>query len=245
LVFTSSGSPLDQAKDLRFKIVYNDNIPSKVDVGLLDLVHLGGKLRQYRSMYSSLHGTEFEFSMPIPFVNGIDIIIDNLSDRQFSGLAIKVEIDSQQRSNMRLNAFTDFKELDKRQLLDIVKVRGAGVFCGFNLLHDGAINFQEGNEYISVDDCMVWKGTGTEDYYNCGYYYSKGEVDLPLHGLVVKDRDGITVSAYRIQKLDAVSFNRNLYVTLEAGCPKKRTGSFPATYRWAAFWYLKSDVSSN
>ena len=245
LVFTSSESSLDQAKDLRFRIVYNDSSQSKIDVGLLDLVHLGGKLRQYRSMHSSFHGDALEFSMPIPFENGLDIIIDNLSDTQFSGLEIRVEIDPQQRSNMRLNAFTDFIKLDKRQLLDIAKVRGAGVFCGFNLQHDGALDFQEGNEYISVDDSMIWKGTGTEDYYNCGYYYSEGAIDLPLHGILVKESDGITVSAYRIQKLDAVPFKHNLYVTLEAGCPKKKTGSFPATYRWTAFWYLKTDVSSN
>ncbi|MBN1291625.1 MAG: DUF2961 domain-containing protein [Candidatus Latescibacteria bacterium] len=131
----------------------------------------------------------------------------------------------------------------------LVDLDGPGVFAGFNLITrvpssigDTYFNHED-NEYITLDDGKntVWRGIGTEDYFNCGYYYRNGEIDLPFYGYLDKRPvDGGIVSTYRIQKLDAIPFRNDIMVSLEPGCPKKgrdKIGEILLDYRWTSFWY--------
>ena len=158
-------------------------------------------------------------------------------------------MDDRSFSLMRLHAKTWQEKPEFGKLMTLVNITGAGVFAGLNLVASapkevGDIYFNlEGNEYFTLDNGTntVWRGTGTEDYFNCGYYYKYGEVALPLHGCLDKRPvEGGLVSCYRIQKLDAVTFRNGILVSLEPGCPKKGCdliGKLTLDYRWTCFWY--------
>jgi hypothetical protein len=106
------------------------------------------------------------------------------------------------------------------------------------------LGFLEGDEQIRVDDeqiaaCDVngtviapWNGTGTEDFFNCGWYFGK-PCALPLHGCLVID-PGATVSAYRYFAGDAPVFQRSLDANLENG---GANNSPRVAYASVAFWY--------
>jgi hypothetical protein len=228
-----------------------------VEAGLLDLAHLGSRLRPYRSAYSRFDGETLTIRYPMPFSKGLRIHVDSGPISALGKVTIRAVVARELVSTARFHARTTDVHLPYGHLVDLLRSDGAGVFVGFNLLTqapDGLGFFffnQEGNEYIWVDgaETPVWKGTGTEDYFNCGYYYREGEVALPLHGCLDKREIASgRASAYRIQKLDAVPFKRGIRVALEPGCPKKGAdliGKHTLHYRWTTFWYLQRTHETN
>ena len=249
LVVTMPEDGWGHARDLTLQ-VYSDGLPDPdVDVGLLDLVHLYSKVRSYSSMYSSFDGRTMTFLMPVPCKTGIEFRLRNSGGFIFRNIEMRVSLDERSFSPMRLHAKTWNEKPEFGKLITLANITGTGVFAGLNLIAsapaevgDAYFN-QEGNEYITLDNGTrtVWRGTGTEDYFNCGYYYKNGEAALPLHGCLDKRPDGGGVaSCYRIQKLDAVPFRNGILVSIEPGCPKKGRdliGKLTLDYRWTCFWY--------
>src|SRR5438132_168585 len=75
-------------------------------------------------------------------------------------------------------------------------------------------------------------GTGTEDYFNSGWYFDHGPVSQPLHGAVKKS--DTEVSAYRFHLNDAVPFQRELRAAIEHG---GASDTHDEDYATVAFWY--------
>ncbi|MEW5944975.1 MAG: glycoside hydrolase family 172 protein [bacterium] len=97
--------------------------------------------------------------------------------------------------------------------------------------------FLEGDEMIYVDGeghPPALHGTGTEDYFNSGWYFKKGTFAGPYHGLTVKDWLRARISAYRFHVPDPVPFEREIRVTLEHGGTNDVPGS---DYASVAYWY--------
>jgi hypothetical protein len=87
--------------------------------------------------------------------------------------------------------------------------------------HVNELCYLEGDERIYVDDSRTpaIHGTGTEDFFNAGWYFGTGPFDAPVHGCTVNaviDGRGIT-SAYRLFLQDAVPFRKHLRVSMEHG----------------------------
>jgi len=70
--------------------------------------------------------------------------------------------------------------------------------------------FLEGNETFWADGqrSPSIQGTGTEDYYNAGWYFKHGPFTLPTHGAPEHylGPDGDTYDMYRVQAADALEF---------------------------------------
>ena len=90
----------------------------------------------------------------------------------------------------------------------------------------GNIGFLEGDEKFRVDDqpwgiskadssvIGPWNGTGTEDCFNSGWYFSSGPNSLPMNGVQVRDDSGL-INCFRWFVLDAPTFPK------VAGCPAR------------------------
>src|SRR5439155_7416238 len=104
-----------------------------------------------------------------------------------------------------------------------------GHFVGATQSMSGSgLGFLEGDEQFRVDDekwlksdiattvVGPWNGTGTEDYYNSGWYFNKGVITLPTHGAVVRE-DGGRVGLYRWHLLDTPTFHRSMDAQIEHG----------------------------
>ena len=115
---------------------------------------------------------------------------------------------------------------------------GRGHFCGVSAAMQGPenISYLEGDEKIFVDgeEFQSINGTGTEDYFNCGWYFNKGPVTLPWHGIVVKDEPRARINCYRFQITDRVPFRQSILAEIEHGPGNDRPG---CDYATVVYWY--------
>jgi len=141
---------------------------------------------------------------------------------------------SAQRQSIPARAGEDFTWL---------KEEGRGHFAGVLLMTEGKAKLPywlEGDDRFKVDGRLAIHGTGTEDYFNCGWYALQGRLDRPatyaVHGFpVYRNLGGETwqAAAYRWHLSDPVPFAR----TIEAGIEHGGDNSVAADYRAAVSWY--------
>ncbi|GAA0513475.1 glycoside hydrolase family 172 protein [Saccharopolyspora thermophila] len=102
-------------------------------------------------------------------------------------------------------------------------------------------NYLEGDERFYVDGAAepAWHGTGTEDFYESGWYFREGTTfSMPLHGnpsheVSVDGCQYDCTGAYRILINDAVPFRTGLRAGIEHGPANDEPGDYSST----AYWY--------
>lgn len=121
---------------------------------------------------------------------------------------------------------TQFRsEMPTTNGLDIVMLdaEGAGHLVGVVESMMGPLSrvYLEGNERFYVDDSHspAISGTGTEDFYNAGWYFDQGTFTLPAHGNPVHltDTNYDYTTAYRLFMQDAVPFRKHILAGIEHG----------------------------
>ncbi len=125
-----------------------------------------------------------------------------------------------------------------------LKRDGNGHYLGTYLVTEGQTDnklplWLEGDDRFTVDGQLTIHGTGSEDYFNCGWYAVEGRLNgpggMPQHGFPVyrllgkKNR----AVAYRWHVTDPVHYESSLTAEMEHG-PDNRQA---ADYRSAAFFY--------
>ncbi len=130
----------------------------------------------------------------------------------------------------------------------ILETEGWGRYVGCTLTMHGkrtgmqARSYLEGDERAYVDDSLSPSlyGTGTEDYFNGGWYFSSGTFTLPFHGNpgYREDGDGRTATGcYRFHITDPIPFYRSLRFGIEHGGFNRQE----AGYRSVAYYYARPD----
>jgi Protein of unknown function (DUF2961) len=134
--------------------------------------------------------------------------------------------------------------------IPIMQATGTGSYLGTvasygDITSDiGPWQFLEGGELIYVDDSQTpsFYGTGTEDFFNGGFYFFHGPYSGPVSGATTKTNIGPTeeLSAYRFLLGDAVPFYRNIAVSIHHGIYDQTTD----TNAWMlSFYYEKPSTS--
>lgn len=99
--------------------------------------------------------------------------------------------------------------------------------------------FFEGDDSTYVDGKMRIHGTGSEDYYNGGWYDLPGKWDraksLPLHGCLDYHLKTARTGGFRFYTTDKLSFEKEFYMGIEHGMVGN---THPVNYRSVAFYYL-------
>ncbi|GAA1976499.1 glycoside hydrolase family 172 protein [Amycolatopsis minnesotensis] len=139
---------------------------------------------------------------------------------------------------------------------NFLSAQGRGVFYGVTTNMRGHIppggvhqmNYLEGDERVYVDGSRSPSeiGTGTEDFYESGWYFMDAEAgnregvtySMPQAGLVSHESaaDGcqyVCLNAYRTLMADAVPFGKGIEFDIEHGGDSDR----PAEYSSTAYWY--------
>jgi len=176
---------------------------------------------RFTSLYVGMTDEGYYCSLPMPFADGARLEIENGSSKP---LTIQAEVTwrttAQPGADVgRLCTQWRHEIATEGRLYTILDVKGRGKYIGLNLSVQGVadISYLEGNEQFFVDgeEAPSIIGTGTEDFFNGGWYYKTGVFDLPLHGLVIKDKTRTT--QYRYQLPDAVGFAESLVAKIEHG----------------------------
>ena len=105
-------------------------------------------------------------------------------------------------------------------------------------LRAGMTLFFEGDDSTYVDGEMRLHGTGSEDYYNGGWYalldrWDRG-ISLPIHGSLDYSLPMGRTGGYRFFLTDKMSFEKEIYHGMEHG-PERN--EFPVDYVSLAFYY--------
>jgi hypothetical protein len=93
----------------------------------------------------------------------------------------------------------------------------------------------EGWESIYVDGERTPSiaGTGTEDYFNSGFYFSTGTYSAPHWGCTVRSYLAARCAAYRFHIADPIPFQKSIAVDIDHGY----TNQVPTDYQSVAYWY--------
>jgi hypothetical protein len=132
-----------------------------------------------------------------------------------------------------------------------VETRGRGHVVGFILqaqgMEPGGIpEFFEGDDQTTIDGETVIHGTGSEDFFNGGWYDVPGRwetrVSLPLSGSLDFKRHLGRTGGYRFMLTDVYSFKESILSTIEHGPAGNR---IPTDYTSVTFLYSENTPTGN
>ncbi|RVX41608.1 DUF2961 family protein [Nonomuraea polychroma] len=133
-----------------------------------------------------------------------------------------------------------------------LRVTGAqGKFVGVSHTMRGPTNrnYLEGDERVYVDGSRTPQihGTGTEDFYQAGWYFNRETFTTPFHGNTAHlapatgcPADGDCTGAYRLMIGDAVPFGSSLTFDIEHGWTNDVEGVYSST----AYWYGRDQAAA-
>jgi hypothetical protein len=141
------------------------------------------------------------------------------------------------------------KIMEKNGPYILLHTKGRGHYVGTLLqaqgLRPGMTYFFEADDSTAVDDAFRIHGTGSEDYFNGGWYALPDRWDralsLPLHGALCYSLPFCQTGGYRLYLADKISFEKNIFQSMETG-PVEH--AFPLRYTSLALYYCSDPVST-
>jgi hypothetical protein len=126
-----------------------------------------------------------------------------------------------------------------------VDVQGRGHLVGVALqaqgLESGQTLFFEGDDEATLDGELTIHGTGSEDFFNGGWYDIpgrwNGRFSLPLSGALDYRKPLGRTGAYRLFLSDAYAFRKSLKLTIEHGGEGNQV---PSDYTAVSYFYLEN-----
>ncbi len=221
-----------------------ENSPS-VEVPIGDFFGTGFQYKHYITPYIGMSSGGYYCYLPMPFNKSARIEVVNQTGQEIA--SFYYHIDYQQLTEPLASDVAYFHACWHRDVrttsranYTVLEAEGEGHVVGMNLnmqSYDNDIQFLEGDEMVYVDGEKAPSiyGTGTEDYFNSGWYFNKGEFAAPYHGLILKDDSLHRVVAYRFHVLDAIPFKKSVRFTIEHG----ESNAEAADYSSTAYWYQK------
>ena len=208
---------------------------------------------------------------PMPYASGATVTLYNAGPVALSGVTSQVtaapcSVCASQLANGTIGYFhtTSHYVSAANQVVGkdytIMNASGHGKFAGVAMGMTGPASriYLEGNERVYVDgsESPNPNGTGTEDYFNGGWYFTNGPYSLPFNGnpshqagtYGCLDGNDCT-SEYRLTIQDAVPFTSGLTYDIEHGfdfnAPDGGHGDdVAASYSSTAFWYGDATAAS-
>lgn len=122
-----------------------------------------------------------------------------------------------------------------------LNTKGRGQYVGTILqaqgLRPGMTLFFEGDDSTAIDGVFRMHGTGSEDYFNGGWYALlnrwDGKMSLPLHGALTYSLPLARTGGYRLFLSDKIPFEKSFFHSMEHG----PTDDIPGYYTSLAFYY--------
>ena len=243
LWFTFDSRDPNYLRNILIKIYYEDAINPAVLCPIGDFFGCAFQYKHWTSEMMGMSSGGFYSYWPMPFRKNLRIEIHNDSAYPLYALYFHANLNLYAES-VKMN-FPYFHahwhratKLPNSESYDVLDIEGEGLFVGMHYNAQGlsgGLRFLEGDEFISVDNELVIKGTGMEDYLNSGWYFRTGEYSSHHHGLILKDDSLARISAYRYHVRDAIPFNNAFKMELEHGHANDSYTDMSSV----AFWYQK------
>ncbi len=230
----------DYLRRIALKMYWDGEEFPSVAVPLGDFFGNGFEKTHFTSLPTGVSSGGFYCYLPMPFTSGARIVAENGTGQVVDAFYFNASVErgsdvprpvatfhAQWRRDSRTTSSGPFK---------IVEAEGAGHLVGISLNaegYDDSYWYLEGDESFWVDGEFRGQGTGTEDYFNGGWYFQDGPFAAPYHGVVFMEPERGRVAAYRWHLPDPVRFRDSIRVELEHG----HGNEVLADLATVAFWY--------
>ena len=173
----------------------------------------------------------------IPFGSSIRVTIQSTDGKQHGGFYMIVrggldiplvigEVTLPKTARLQLQKFAG--RMDNLEVLDVVSVpKGHEGLVFLNVLsvnNSGhGVGFLEGCPHLFDPPDQAWPGillgSGTEDYFDSGWYFNAGEFRLPVAGETHMNQSKTAAewSAYRLHEMDPLRFSNGVRLTWRCG----------------------------
>lgn len=240
LWLTVSSRDPDYLRRIALKMYWDGEAAPSVLVPLGDFFGNGFDKRHYAALPAGVSSGGFYIYLPMPFRERARIVAENGTGRTIDAFYYNIDLVEVDALPQDVATFHAWWHRDPRTASPnphlVLDAKGSGQFVGLSLnaeSHAGRLWFLEGDEIFTVDGEFRGQGTGTEDYFNGGWYFDRGEFAAPYHGVVVKDDSLARIAAYRWHVPDPIPFHQSLRVELEHGHADQEV----ADYATVAYWY--------
>jgi len=240
LWITVSSRDPDYLRRIALLMYWDGETQPSVAVPLGDFFGNGFDRRHYAALPMGVSSGGFYCYLPMPFARHARLVAVNGTGRAVDAFYYNVDIERPAPlpdTVATLHAWWHRDPRTSRRAPHLVlAAQGRGRFVGMSLnaqSTNGRLWFLEGDEIYHVDGTFRGQGTGTEDYFNSGWYFDQGPFAAPFHGLVVKDDSLGRIAAYRWHLLDPIAFHDSIRVEIEHGHANEEVADYATT----AFWY--------
>ncbi len=230
----------ERVRGLVLGISYDGEAFPRIEAPLGDLIAMGFSTEDINALGFSLSGSRVGFYFPMPFQQGALLALTNTCE---SAVSVEAAVSWTPREiySTRLCAVAQVQsDLVFRKPVTLMDIneRGHLVACMLTNETIDAGRLLEGDEliWVDADEQPSWNGTGTEDYFDCGYYYMGGLLSRAYFGVTYYRRANPgRHAAYRIHALDYVAFTDRLTFAIEHGPHSEQSG----TYRSVLLYYAQ------
>ncbi len=241
---------------LRLRITFDGS--TTVDAPVGEFFGSGLGAFDVRALMFSLDALDGVLSAwwPMPYLRDAVVELVNGSDTPLRGGSIRLEQTFDPLNLVRLRPLGDlgyfhasagYGPTVNGQDWTFTQAQGRGVFYGVTHSMRGLIptgnrrEYLEGDERAFADGSLspLWHGTGTEDFYESGWYFRDGTTFvMPDAGNPAYDTDDVnapydSTGAFRLLPAEALSFGSSVRFGIEHGPGDDK----PAIYSSTAYWY--------
>ncbi|MGV8093179.1 MAG: glycoside hydrolase family 172 protein [Mangrovibacterium sp.] len=245
-------------KDLIFRTWWDNEPVAAINCPFTDFFGYAFGKPSVRSLLSGVRedGTHYCY-LPMPFDTKAKLELEFLKNVLNSTTEIPVQVTVYYTEAKRKPDEGKFyaewrreKEPESGKPYTILNKKGRGHYVGTFLqaqgLNPGMTIFFEGDDECYVDGELRLHGTGSEDYFNGGWYALADRWDqaysLPLHGCMAYSIPLARTGGYRFKVTDKISFEKNISLSIEHG---PENNAIPVDYTSVAFYYCDMPPVSN
>jgi hypothetical protein len=234
-----------QLQQIRLKMYWDGHAEPAVDAGFSDFFAGSGVApARVRALPIGSENGRFYCFFPMPFEHSARIVLENRGERALPELRYRVVHRASEADFAELGAFhAQFNSVEATELgrdYDLLDVEGSGHYVGVNITFPEHGVTLEGNERVYVDGARspAIRGTGTEDFFNGGWYFARGSFSTPTHGAQLDDEDGPETIAYRFNLSDPIPFRSAIRIAIQHGAASDNE----LPYRSVAYYYASDRV---
>jgi hypothetical protein len=235
-----ASSDPDYLRRVALKMYWDGEDEPSVAVPLGDFFGNGFEKTHYTALPMGVSSGGFYAYLPMPFQTRARIVAVNGTGQVLDAFYFNASVERGVELPDPLATLHVVWNRDPRTTSpnphEVVRAVGAGHLVGVSLnaeAYSDSYGYLEGDEIFTVDGEFRGQGTGTEDYFNGGWYFQDGPFAGPYHGVVMMDPERGRVAAYRWHLADPVRFRDSLRVELEHGHGNEEVADYATT----AFWY--------
>jgi len=239
------------SKNLLIKITWDNEASPAVYCPVADFF---GYAFGRRSMQSLILGSAGETNycyLPMPFDKEAKIELIYLKEPGLKPVTVNTRVwysEKNRDTNKEGKFYTYWNKVISSEIGKphvFLDAKGKGHYVGTVLqsqgMKAGMTYFFEGDDSTNVDGEFRMHGTGSEDYFNGGWYAMmdrwEGKMSLPIHGALDYSLPFCRTGGYRLFLSDKISFNESFYHSIEHGPVGNR---FPVDYTSLGLYYANA-----